>query len=225
MIIIGHRGARGLAPENTLVALRKGLEHGVDELEFDLRVTKDKIVILHHDPFLTNPDDDKLIITDYTYKELKAQKPDLATFSEVIKQIGTAKAALYIEVKPGVELKEIIKLVHGGLENGLDATKLRFASFSQPILLELQQAFPDIQKIVIEKWSGVRATHHARQLGTKRIAMNQRWLWWGFVSSMSRSGYQLTPYTINSLKQAKGWKRYGLYGVVTDYPDRFDSLR
>jgi glycerophosphoryl diester phosphodiesterase len=51
----GHRGARGLAPENTLPAFRKALELGVDTLECDLAITRDGVVVIHHDLRL-NPD-------------------------------------------------------------------------------------------------------------------------------------------------------------------------
>ncbi|NDH60494.1 MAG: glycerophosphodiester phosphodiesterase [Alphaproteobacteria bacterium] len=51
----GHRGARGLAPENTLAAFRMALALGVTTLETDLAVTKDGVVVLGHDPRL-NPD-------------------------------------------------------------------------------------------------------------------------------------------------------------------------
>ena len=51
----GHRGARGLATENTLAAFAKGLALGVDTLETDLAVTRDGVVVLSHDPAL-NPD-------------------------------------------------------------------------------------------------------------------------------------------------------------------------
>jgi glycerophosphoryl diester phosphodiesterase len=51
----GHRGARGLAPENTLAAFRTALDLGVTTLETDLAVTKDGVVVISHDPFL-NPD-------------------------------------------------------------------------------------------------------------------------------------------------------------------------
>ena len=78
MEVIGHRGARGLAPENTIAALQKGLEHHVDMLELDLRVTRDDVVILHHDPDLVDPDGHKHKISDNTYKTLKEHKADLA---------------------------------------------------------------------------------------------------------------------------------------------------
>src|SRR5436190_1407029 len=51
----GHRGARGLAPENTLAAFARALEIGVTTLETDLAVTKDGVIVLSHDPVL-NPD-------------------------------------------------------------------------------------------------------------------------------------------------------------------------
>jgi glycerophosphoryl diester phosphodiesterase len=51
----GHRGARGLVPENSLPAFAKALEIGVDVLELDTGVTKDGVVVISHDPCL-NPD-------------------------------------------------------------------------------------------------------------------------------------------------------------------------
>ena len=51
----GHRGARGLLPENTLPSFQRALELGVDTLELDCGVTKDGVVVVHHDRRL-NPD-------------------------------------------------------------------------------------------------------------------------------------------------------------------------
>jgi glycerophosphoryl diester phosphodiesterase len=51
----GHRGARGLAPENTLVAFARALTLGVSTLELDLAITRDGVVVVSHDPLL-NPD-------------------------------------------------------------------------------------------------------------------------------------------------------------------------
>ncbi len=51
----GHRGTRGLAPENTLAAFRRALQIGVSTIETDMAVTKDGVIVLSHEPFL-NPD-------------------------------------------------------------------------------------------------------------------------------------------------------------------------
>jgi glycerophosphoryl diester phosphodiesterase len=222
MIIIGHRGARGLAPENTIAALRKALEHQVDEIEFDVRVTSDGIAILIHDAHLTDAGGNHLVVDRHSYAELLEHKADLTTLVQVFDEVGNQKP-FYIEIKPGVSIAPVIAAIDYALKHGFTAADLRVGSYSQTILKEVHQAFPDITMIVIERWSGVRASWRARQLGTRRIAMNQRWLWWGFVGPVSKRGWQLTPYTVNSEKQAKGWERLGLYGIVTDYPDRFES--
>src|SRR6476646_11452869 len=49
----GHRGTRGLAPENTLAAFRRAMEIGVSTIETDMGVTKDDVVVISHNPFLS----------------------------------------------------------------------------------------------------------------------------------------------------------------------------
>jgi len=52
--IIGHRGAAGLLPENTLAGFRKAMELGVDTVELDIRITADNEAVVYHDSRL-NP--------------------------------------------------------------------------------------------------------------------------------------------------------------------------
>lgn len=223
MKIIGHRGARGLAPENTIASLKKALEHHVDELEFDLRVTKDNIVVLHHNSYLTDPDGRYHAISKHSYDELREHKADLATFESVLETVGHP-VILHIEVKRNTPTKPIIKIFKSYLTKGWKAEYFLLGSKSQKTLLELHKALPNIQKVVIEPWSGVRGTWRARQVGTKRLSMNQLWLWNGFISSMARGGYQLAAYPLNDVDKAKRWAKHGLYGVITDFPDRFEKL-
>lgn len=87
----GHRGARGLAPENTLTAFAQALGIGVTTLELDIAVTRDDVLVISHDPAL-NPD-----IT---------RGPDgqfLAARGPVIRQLGVDELARYDvgRLKPG----------------------------------------------------------------------------------------------------------------------------
>src|SRR5580765_1631043 len=50
----GHRGCRGLMPENTIPAMIKAIELGVTTLEMDVVFTKDKVAILSHEPFFNH---------------------------------------------------------------------------------------------------------------------------------------------------------------------------
>lgn len=222
MKIIGHRGARGLAPENTLAGLKKALEHTVDELEFDLRVTKDSVVVLHHDAYLTDPDGDRHVIANHTYKELLEHKPDLASFEEVLKIIGHP-VTLHIEVKRDVPVEPIIKILRTYLANGWKPEYFLLGSKSQKTLLRLHDTLPGIKKVVIEPWSGIRATYRARRLNTVLLSMNQLFLWRGFIRAMDNRGYKLAAYTLNDPAKARRWAKHGLYAVITDFPDRFEK--
>jgi glycerophosphoryl diester phosphodiesterase len=222
MIIIGHRGARGLAPENTLLGIKKGLEHGVDEIECDLRVTKDHVVILHHNKYLRDPSGRHLRISEHTYKELVEHKPDLATFEQAIDTLNRRRP-LYVEVKSDEPTGPIIKVIRHYLDDGWQPYDFRLASFSLKILTALRKALPTLPLVVNESWSGVRASHRARKLRATRISMNARWLWSGYVWATTRGGHELVAFTVNNPNKALTWQRYGLSGVVTDYPDRFQK--
>ena len=50
--IQGHRGCRGLLPENSLPAFKKAIELGVHTIELDLAISKDKKVVVSHEPFM-----------------------------------------------------------------------------------------------------------------------------------------------------------------------------
>lgn len=102
--IQGHRGARGLKPENTLPSFETALDLGVNTLELDLHLTRDHVVVVWHDDRITNdkcylmgdvdapnPDSliyqgDKLLISQLTWEQVQAYRcdrnPDPAQFAE-----------------------------------------------------------------------------------------------------------------------------------------------
>lgn len=89
----GHRGARGLLPENTLAAFQKALDLGVDTIECDMAITKDGVVVIHHDLWL-NPD----ITRGPDGKWLEGRGPAISelTFAELQKyDVG--------RIKPGTD--------------------------------------------------------------------------------------------------------------------------
>lgn len=219
MKIVGHRGARGLAPENTITSLKKALEHKVDEIECDVRVTKDNVVVLHHDRLITYK---KLRIKSHTYTELHTHDDDLTTLNQAL-EVVPESTPLQIEIKPHTKTAPIIKIIQTELKKGRKPKSLLIGSKSQAILSEMHRAFPEVQKVVIEPWSSVRAVYRARRVNTKRISMNKISLWSGVIHSLNKRGYKLYAYTLNDTEKAKAWAKNGLAGVITDYPDQFEQ--
>lgn len=228
MIIIGHRGARGLTAENTLASVQTALEYlqftgGM--IEFDVRVSSDEEAVLSHDAVIKNRNGAAVKIKDCTLEELRRYKPDLTLLATVLEQIDT-KVTPYIEIKPGEPIEPILKVLNRFVGPGkmYAAADVRIASKSQSILEAFHTQLPDVPLIVIEPWSSWRARRRANRLHAREIAMNKLWLWSGFIRIFSRS-FRLYAYTVNDPAKVQRWQKAGLAGVVTDYPDRFDVTR
>lgn len=219
--IIGHRGARGLERENTIAAIGEALIVHVDEIEIDVRVTSDGVPVLVHDPFVLGGND-KMLISEHTFKELRTAEPDLTKLEAALRFIDK-RVPVMIEVKPHVTIAPIITVLQKLLHETWQPLDFTLGSKSQRTLRALHDALPAIKKVVIEPWSGVRAVFRARRVHTHRIAMNHRSLWSGFIASMHHRGYELYTYTLNDPVKASKWSRHGLAGVITDHPERFTT--
>lgn len=221
MKIIGHRGAKGLRTENTIASIHKALEHNVNGIEVDVHVTKDTVAVLHHDHAFTDPSGDTVELHKTTYKELLVHKPDMATLEELLEEVH-GRVPITIEIKERVDVREPARVIAAAIKRGLKPEDISIASFDFAVLKEAKRLLPSVGLVVNEEWSSVRGTYRAKELGTKRLSMYQRWLWTGFLKSMHSRGYQVSPYTVNNPAQAKRWEPY-IYGIFTDYPDRFNK--
>lgn len=217
MKIVGHRGARHLAPENTLASIRKALELQVDEIEIDVRISKDGHVILNHDPIIRTKDGNTYATNAHTLDELRTHKPDLTTLSEVIRVIDK-QVPLMIEIKAGEETAPIVGIVESFLAEGWEPRHFILGSFSQPILRAVHNALPDIETVVIERFSGAYALYRAKQVGSKKISIHHDFLWFTALANLRRRGYEIYAYTLNDPKKAARWARFGLTGAITDNP-------
>lgn len=222
MLIIGHRGAKGLAPENTIESFKAALKHKVDAIELDVRVSADNVPVLVHDPYVLPEKGSGLVVATTKLKDLKTLDPDLATLDEALRFIKKRRSTpVVIEIKPGVPIGPIAEVILSRLRNGWKIEDISISSFDPKVLAQIKTVLPEVRLVINEAWSGVRATHRARKLDTKYITINQRWLWSGFIKSIVKGGYKLSVYTLDDPAKAKKWQKSGLYAAITDFPDRF----
>jgi len=203
MLIISHRGAKGLAPENTKPGFEAALKSNADYIEFDVNTTNDGVLVVNHDPY-----------PDLDYEQLKKTFPDLLTFREVC-DILDNKKPYFIDVKPTYEIDLVVKEIS---EAKLPENTI-IASFNYSILKAFKKAGVKADLLVLHSWSSVIATRRARKLGTHYIAIGHHNLWSGVIRALTKRGYKLIPFTLNNRKKIERWKKYGIYGVVTDFPD------
>ena len=70
--IIAHGGSKALWPENTLMAFKGSMNIGVDALEMDVNITKDGVLVCHHDATIDRMSDGEGNVADFTFEELQA---------------------------------------------------------------------------------------------------------------------------------------------------------
>jgi len=104
MLKIGHRGAKGYEPENTLRSFQKALELNVDAVELDVRRTKDGAIVVIHDAEVDRTTNGKGLVSELTLKEIKELDIEKG---EKIPTLEEALDFLDKKVKIFIELKEI----------------------------------------------------------------------------------------------------------------------
>lgn len=223
MKIISHRGAKGLVAEHTAASFEKALEYNVAEIECDVRITKDGFAVMEHDNSLEAPSGKNFEVSDYTYAELIDKKPDLLTLEQAIGLVNK-RCILQIELKPNEPMLQVVQIINSFLSHGWSYGDFIVTSRDFGSLKQIKELDDNIPLSFIQPWSGLLAVWRARQLGTKRISMNEHVMWPFFIKSMSRRGWQLSGYTMNDPKRGKKWSDIGLYAIITDYPDRFVTL-
>ena len=119
--IIGHRGLAALAPENTLAGFRKAAQLGVKWVEFDIQLTKDKVLVVLHDETIDRTTDGHGPLSNKNYAELKhfnacaGFKGDfdpepIPSLSDTIACLEKINIGANIEIKPAVGTEEATTL-------------------------------------------------------------------------------------------------------------------
>jgi glycerophosphoryl diester phosphodiesterase len=114
MIIMGHRGAPALEPENTLLSIGRAMEIGVDAVEIDVRLSKDKEIVVIHDSTVDRTTNGIGPVSTHTLEEMKkldaGKGETIPTLQEVIDLIGN-KVRIVVELKQEGTEKRVVELV------------------------------------------------------------------------------------------------------------------
>jgi glycerophosphoryl diester phosphodiesterase len=114
MMIMGHRGAAALEPENTLLSITRAMEIGVNAVEIDVRLSKDKELVVIHDSTVDRTTNGAGPVSRFALdeiKELDAGKGEtIPTLDEVVNLIGN-KVRLVIELKEEATERKVVELI------------------------------------------------------------------------------------------------------------------
>lgn len=107
-MFIAHRGLfDDNIKENTIEAFDNAFNNGYEGIEFDVRLTKDKIPVILHDSFLSRVFGVKGLLKNYTYQELLDNKIEIPKFEDVISRYNNK--VMIIELKEKIDITKYIK--------------------------------------------------------------------------------------------------------------------
>ena len=223
-ITIGHRGAAGLAPENTMPGFKLALDHGCRMLELDVHRLRDSTAELAviHDEKLTRTTGDKRLIQDLTVTDLAhldagngAKVPTLSEVLVLLKEQSANQVWLNVELKGA----DTASVTHSCLQAN-PYPHLVISSFDHEQLFAYRALDPICPIApLLHHWQ--KDIHEiGRELGAVCINLSRRIATQKRIHQLREAGFFVLVYTVNSVSEARRLFQYGASGVFTDFPDR-----
>lgn len=236
--IIGHRGAAGSAPENTLASIARAAELGATAVEFDATVSRDGVAMVQHDFNVDRCSDGTGPIVLKTADEIarldaggwfapEFQGARIPRLDEALALVLDKGLKLNLEIKPTLGWEEpTARAVAGTLQRAWPKeAPLLVSSMNLYALDVFHDLMPDVTLGMItyaipEQWLQRLERHHCNALHCYHAFVTRE-----LVDEVHVSGHRLHVYTVNDAEQARALYDLGVDALFTDYPERLRSLQ
>lgn len=224
MLKIGHRGAKGYEPENTLIAFEKAINLGVDGIELDVHLSSEKELIVIHDKTVDRTTNGKGEVNQLSLKELKTLKikitEKIPTLTEVLDLVNQ-RCFINIELKGIGTAQPVLQLIsHYTSEKNWDYNSFIISSFDWKMLEETHSLDSKIKIGVLTEESIDKALAFAKKINAFSIHPDYELLSKENVILMQQNGFEVYPWTVNSENAIQKIKSYNVNGIISDFPDR-----
>lgn len=232
MRLIGHRGARGEAPENTLSGFRHLKALGVLAVELDIQVSKDNELVVIHDPFLERSTLSHGRVEEKTVAELAAVDACHKAFPDWPKTEGVPTLYQVMEILKDFEhiQFEVKAQSEAHCQRVAEAYPLLWREFSfgdqafttsfNPRYLELvRESAPDIPRgFLFEEAFDGDPIAMALSLGCRSIGPHQARCTPDLVSAAHEAGLLVSTWTVNTTARMSELADMGVDSIITDHP-------
>ena len=253
--IIGHRGAAGMAPENTLVSFDKALADGADFIEIDLRESKDGEILIFHDATLERTTNGEGEVQQWSLKELKnfdagyrftpdggktypfrGRKVTIPTLEEFFTTFPKVKATIEIKEARPVFIERLV----AGIKRFRKEEVLLLATAKDEVMTEIRSQIRDQDLTIATGFSYGEAAAFLKWVWDQKSgsfapageALQVPCEYEGLrliteltLKAAHELGIEVHAWTINKAEEMVQLIQLGVDGVVTDYPARLRDLR
>ncbi len=214
MLNIGHRGAAGHVPENTVPGFHKALELGADGFELDVRLTGDGKLIVVHNAVVNGH---AVQSSPYADVRLVANGYEIPLLEDVLVTFGK-RALLDIELKtPGFEETAIAMI-----EKYCDLSRTVLSSFHSQTLIKARQVMPDLQLGLIYNRVQDEETRHNCPVDV--VVPQFRLASRDLIEQVHAEGLRIFAWTVNDRQEAARLMEMGIDGLISDYPEMVAEL-
>ncbi len=232
--VVGHRGSAAHAPENTLSSIRKAAEQGCRMVEFDVKLTRDRVAFLMHDSALSRTTDGRGWAARRDWSEIRALDagawfgPTYAgehppSLEEVVKLLVELELDANIEIKPcpGREL-ETAEVVCGELKLYWpdDKAPPLLSSFARPSLEAAKRVAPHCPRGLLVERLPRDWKQAMERLECTTLHISQKYAEPGRLAELKAEGVPTLVYTVNDPAHALALKQAGVAAVCSDVPDK-----
>jgi glycerophosphoryl diester phosphodiesterase len=218
MLKIGHRGARGYDPENTLIAFQKAIDLGADGIELDVHLSADGELVVIHDETIDRTTNAKGVVVALSKSELK--KFDIPTLTEVFDLVNQ-KCFINIELKGNHTAEPVVALIQKYiLEKNWKYSDFLVSSFDWNALQEVAFLDEKIAIGVLTETDLNLAFTFAKFIKAKSIHPDFEFLTPENTLKMQEKGLQVIPWTVNEPSDIQKMKALKVDGIISDFPDR-----
>jgi len=221
---IGHRGAAGYEPENTLLSFKKALELGVDMIELDAQICKTGEIIVLHDAKIDRTTNGTGFVVDKTFRELRsldAGKGQLIpTLQEALNTIDR-KAKINIEIKGEGAAGAVFGIIQTYVnQKGWPWEDFLVSSFNHYELLEFSRLAPEIKIGAVIACIPFGYAECAMKVNAYSLHPSKEFINRNLVADAHKRGMKVFAYTPNDLEFIQKIKSLDIDGIFSDFPDR-----
>lgn len=231
--LIGHRGAAGYAPENTIASFNKAYTLGSRFIEFDVMLSADNEVFVFHDDSLRRTTNGRGKLTQLTAEYIRSldagkwfarsfKDEKIPTLSEAIEWLNQNDVQANIEIKParGFEEKTTIAVLmdlnrHWSQDKALPL----ISSFNLDVLKLCHSLSPEMPRaLLLNKWHKNWLTL-AQEIDCVSVHIDRRDVTQARINEIKQNGYLVGVYTVNRQRTAIKLFEWGVDALFSDYPD------
>jgi glycerophosphoryl diester phosphodiesterase len=224
MLKIGHRGAKGHKPENSLIGFQKAIDLHVDRIELDVHLSADDELMVIHDDTIDRTTDGKGFVNQFSLPELKRfrieKEHHIPTLSEVLNLIDQ-KCEINIELKSYETADKVVDLIEKYvLEKKWNYNQFLVSSFDWNALQQVTLLNSKIPIGVLTETNLELTLAFAKFIQAKSIHPYFHLLTEENTARIQEKGFQVFPWTVNEIEDIKKIKTYNVNGIISDFPDR-----